>query len=153
MNFRSIIVLFLITVSLSTYGQNTLRYSLSSFSTVTSNDSLDLLGGQSISGLSISPNVYHGFLPLQYSTLDLNEFNSNKIAVYPNPTNDNIHIDFGNEFTGLIYIRDIAGKIVFEKEITGSFYVVDMSDYLNGAYLIQFVNEDRIYDINKIIKF
>lgn len=71
------------------------------------------------------------------------------ISVFPNPVNEMATLVFG-ESSGLtqVSICDMQGKLLFSKEITldpaRPIVDVDVSQWVNGCYIIQAVNEKKI---------
>jgi len=73
----------------------------------------------------------------------------NKIVVFPNPTTDKINFIFGGPKQ--IQLIDIAGKTVLAFSTTEN--SIDLSDIVNGTYILQIRNDqDKIIINQKIIK-
>jgi hypothetical protein len=72
-----------------------------------------------------------------------------KIAVFPNPTQGNVHVDFIESKTN-ISIFNLMGEKVQEL-ITDEPIVIDLSNYKNGIYLIKIVTKDGMI-IRKLSK-
>lgn len=75
------------------------------------------------------------------------------ISLFPNPTENNITIDIGNNElqNATIEILDLLGKSIYKKEITQKISECNMNKYSNGIYLIKFSNNKGTI-INKIVK-
>jgi hypothetical protein len=86
-----------------------------------------------------------------------NEKNVNRIKVYPNPTNDIITINTGNEYQQIsnysIRIIDTKGVLFFESKISKSLFEINLKDFgKTGLYYIQIVdNSNKVIELRKII--
>lgn len=61
----------------------------------------------------------------------------NAIAVYPNPANESLYIDAGDEWqNNFIYINDVTGHLVLKLKLTDYKNVVDISSLDGGIYII-----------------
>ena len=96
-------------------------------------------------------NLYRGSLtstnPIQFQNI---------IKVYPNPVNDYIQIDCGDNspMNGYsIKIINLLGITVFEKPVTHSRFSIDMNGWIgNGLYFLHFIDESgNIRDTRKIV--
>ncbi len=75
----------------------------------------------------------------------------NEILIYPNPTESNITIDFGDLKNGTIIVRDLKGKILFkEKNIKTPKYDFKIEGDA-GVYFVEIKVESIIYHF-KIVK-
>lgn len=88
-----------------------------------------------------------GFNPIKYN---------NVIKIYPNPTNDKINIDFGQEFNSLsnykIIIINSLGHSIYESVITMQNVELNLNNWTGkGLYFIQLMKGAEIVDIKKII--
>ncbi len=77
-------------------------------------------------------NLYTGISESQYNFVQL---------LYPNPSENEIRISFGNEATGFLEIYNIAGSLIRRESITGSDYLLDVSQLANGNYFIRFMDD------------
>lgn len=75
----------------------------------------------------------------------INEFESNTIAIYPNPNTDYliVKLDSWNE-NSFIEIDDITGKFVRSANIRQTETTIPVSDLSNGIYLIKVTNGNII---------
>ncbi|OIQ24729.1 MAG: hypothetical protein BM555_06990 [Crocinitomix sp. MedPE-SWsnd] len=65
------------------------------------------------------------------------------ISVYPNPTKNEITIDFGNVFEGSIKITDMRGREVFNKSINESKTELLLKDHISrGTYILSIFDAD-----------
>jgi len=76
----------------------------------------------------------------------------NELIIYPNPNNGLFSIDFPSNQNRIITIFDISGKTIFEKSINKSNLSIDISDYENGLYLLEIIENDNKINRYKIIK-
>jgi hypothetical protein len=71
------------------------------------------------------------------------------ISIFPNPANSSVTIQLHskNQETSLNYIKfyDVFGRIVLSKQISGHFYVIDVSRYPKGIYFIEAKDETTTY--------
>lgn len=73
----------------------------------------------------------------------INKYVSQKISVYPNPSEDgNFVIDLGNATSkSVVTVYDIIGNIILVKEINSSGkQTLDLSNQANGSYLVSIKN-------------
>ena len=97
-------------------------------------------------------------LVIDITTTGLNQHkNSNSIKVYPNPTNDVIHINTGTQYQQIsnytVKIINQTGGIIFESKISKSMFDINLKDFgKTGLYYIQIIdNLGNITDTRKII--
>jgi trimeric autotransporter adhesin len=70
------------------------------------------------------------------------------LSVYPNPANDRISIQFGDNLEGTINltITDVTGKIIYSGEYSdvrpGQVHSVNTSEYTEGIYLLNVISTD-----------
>lgn len=81
-------------------------------------------------------------------TMSVDDFNTNDVVMYPNPTRGQLTLEFTNdvEITGIM-LTDIAGRVV-NLPISNR---IDMSRFSSGIYLVTVVSYDRAVT-KKIIK-
>lgn len=74
-------------------------------------------------------------------------------SIYPNPTNGNTTIAFGQTMDkGTIEVMDISGKVLHEMMIENSQQVIlNLDNYASGIYLIK-VNNGKLNAYHKLIK-
>ena len=94
--------------------------------------------------------------PNAFSTGITEQTNSNSIKIYPNPSNKNLTIDFGN--IGIIEgyelkISNTLGQQVLQQEITQQQFYVDLSTLKSkGIYFVQVLDkQNNIVETKKII--
>ena len=103
---------------------------------------------------------------LPCDTIDINENNMTNLTIYPNPTTGivNLQLD-GNAATGNeIQVFDVYGKLllVVETRCTTSPQIpsstslqtmqIDLSNYANGVYLIQWAIGGKVMAVRKVVK-
>lgn len=152
MNCKSIVLFVSLVVSSACWSQSVLKYNLGSFSMATSNDSIVSVGGQSMSGKSIGTNVYHGYLPLQYSTLNSPDLDKAEFILFPNPASENFTVDLNNQETFSVKVFNLSGKLLLLIENKTSNSIIEMSDLASGTYLIQVLNDKESFGFKKIVK-
>jgi hypothetical protein len=63
-----------------------------------------------------------------------------KVSMYPNPTDDNVSIEFNNSFAGLVEVSvfTITGKLVFCKSYSNTKSIsFSMKDHISGMYFVK----------------
>lgn len=79
-------------------------------------------------------------------TLGTENFNTNKIAIYPNPAKEfiTVNIDMSDKDSAF-EVRDIMGKLVYTSGVVnqGSNYTIDTSKYSSGIYLLTITNGEE----------
>jgi hypothetical protein len=91
-----------------------------------------------IDNFEIRPAVITGF-----------EYNrSDKISIYPNPTNGLLNI---HGFVGDLTIIDITGKTIFKHSIHG-YGIINMSGYAPGVYFIKLESSGYIKTEKFVLK-
>lgn len=83
---------------------------------------------------------------------DLSNSLNNPVRIYPNPSNDLIHVDCGDQSGAIrITLVDLHGSIVRNLRETGSVCKIAVSDLPNGIYLIQVQSDSGIISRQKLI--
>jgi len=77
-------------------------------------------------------------------TVNINDANKNTIQIYPNPTQDIIHIKNLPSESIVAHIYTISGKLILKVQVENT---LDISQLNTGAYIIKLINaqEDTIY--------
>lgn len=79
---------------------------------------------------------------------------NNKISLFPNPTEGQVNINYNDKFyLGPLEIKvyDIQGNLLLTKEISSG-SKIDLSNFKNGIYFIQFFALDNKISEHKVIK-
>ncbi len=85
------------------------------------------------------------------TNLSSEEFNLSEINVYPNPTENQLNINFSKGIIKDISINDINGRTVKNMMVDNSQIVLDINDLNSGIYFLN-INTDNGNLIKKIIK-
>jgi hypothetical protein len=81
----------------------------------------------------------------------------NTIQIYPNPSNNLVNIDFGNNFNTLsgynLRIDNSIGQSVFSTAVTQQTYTSNLSTWSgNGLYMVYLINpQGSVVDVRKIV--
>jgi hypothetical protein len=84
------------------------------------------------------------------TSLKTADFTFSNLTVYPNPAINNVTIS-NNSIIDTIEIISVLGQKVFSKSINDVQFVVDVSDFTNGVYLVKLTSQGNS-KIMKIIK-
>lgn len=85
------------------------------------------------------------------TTNSLSEMQYSLVEVYPNPTNQSIHLVLMSEGNSLIQVRDLQGKLIEEKQASNE-TIIDLMHVGSGVYFVSVVNEMRKTQVVKVIK-
>lgn len=78
---------------------------------------------------------------------------SDRVKIYPNPTNSIINLSSNDKFIGKVSIIDLNGKTLFYRDFNNNNEAsVDISDFSSGLYIIIIQKEDNFQKL-KISKF
>lgn len=100
--------------------------------------------------INFGPGVWQFiFVRDELPTVGLNEEEVN-FAVYPNPFTSNLDVR-SDENMESIQVIDITGKVVKNVNAEGTFTSIDLSNLMNGAYMIV-VNANNSVSTKRIIK-
>jgi len=75
--------------------------------------------------------------------LSVNEENLVSFKIYPNPVNDWLTIDLGNQTNAKITVYDISGKRILSQDITSNIHVLDVNNLQSGMYLMTINSEGK----------
>jgi len=79
-----------------------------------------------------------------------------ELQIYPNPTNGGLKIVWGKSqlVNGQILIRDVSGMVVVNAErlVQNQIMDLDLSQLQSGVYIVEFIADNRILTIRKIVK-
>ncbi|NOZ45871.1 MAG: T9SS type A sorting domain-containing protein [Chlorobi bacterium] len=92
-------------------------------------------------------------VPYNYGLSTIQNNSKISIEIYPNPFNNELHIEFGKLFNGTINIYSIDGKIIYKSEISNNQNNLSINpNFMNkGVYLIH-LEDDKTNVFQKIIK-
>ncbi len=71
------------------------------------------------------------------------------IKVYPNPVQAQLNLEFQNAKEQLVTIYNVTGKLIKSKKFKAYNATIDMSDFVEGIYILKIVSEDGV--LNKQI--
>lgn len=70
-------------------------------------------------------------------------FVSEEPKVYPNPTNESINIDIGNNHDIELKIFDFLGRRILTQQLVDEFTTIDLTDFASGIYIVQLHYHDK----------
>jgi hypothetical protein len=79
--------------------------------------------------------------------LGINDNNLLSVELLPNPTTGLFEIRFSEANEGVITITDLNGKIIKQLDFSGSTFIVDVNDCINGTYFIVLKTESSTQTI------
>lgn len=85
--------------------------------------------------------------------LSVEEFNSDSFVIFPNPTTDNIHINFKKFGNYSFSVYDISGQEIVQKEKLEVNNMFDFTEYSSGIYILKIKDEtnDTFHNV-RIVK-
>jgi hypothetical protein len=83
------------------------------------------------------------------STAGLADIGKNLFAIYPNPTNDQVHISFSGPDAELT-VYDVQGKIVLKDRIQNQ-GIISLQNFERGVYLFDFSNSNG-HSVQRVVK-
>lgn len=88
-------------------------------------------------------NDVHAFFAQQAT---ISELAAPQLKLYPNPANEVVQLDLsalkGENKT--VYVRDVNGKIVFEKKVSGTIFEIDTKTLKQGLYVVELKNDSGL---------
>lgn len=103
----------------------------------------------------LSQTNINGVTKIIGSTIEVNCFNNVDIAIFPNPAQEQVTFDFGNnELQGVtVCFYDLSGKKVFEKSFdkAASLKNMDISTLSNGVYFVTVESTKNIVFQDKLV--
>ena len=102
------------------------------------------IGSITVAGASVEEDVLFVHVGVNSELLS-------NIRIYPNPTNGILKFDFAGEHVQTIKILDLTGKIILEKANVNQTETIDLSNLVNGLYVVLFQADKESVSI-KIIK-
>jgi len=82
--------------------------------------------------------------------LGTNDFNANKVAVYPNPVKDILNLS-SVENIDSVSIFNLFGQQLINKTINANETAIDMSSFSNGTYIVNVISDKNVKTI-KVVK-
>jgi len=81
-----------------------------------------------------------------------NTINNSSISIYPNPTENNITVDLGDEKATKISLLDAQGKLVFQlNDNIQSKTIINLNDYSKGIYMLK-IESNSTSNVYKVFK-
>jgi len=119
--------------------------SIVSITNINNDNLLDMFIGNQSGGLT----YYEGS-----ATVSIKEINSiSQINLYPNPSNEIITIDIGNNNinNATLQVVDLLGKVILTEQITSQTTTINLNSYSKGIYLVKFSNKNgsKVYKVIK----
>lgn len=87
---------------------------------------------------------------IEFTLLGVNEIElTDDLKFYPNPTSHSVFLELKNEFINHIYIFDLNGKFIENKNIVNN--QVDLSHLQSGTYILKTDNQNiKSFKITKL---
>ncbi|MEE2931427.1 MAG: T9SS type A sorting domain-containing protein [Bacteroidota bacterium] len=77
-------------------------------------------------------------------SVDISEETLSSTSIYPNPTEGELYINFGNSQMHMVQIKNLMGQILYEQNFSGLLNTnIDLSSYDKGCYLITISNSNK----------
>jgi hypothetical protein len=91
-----------------------------------------------------STQLTQGFQQSNIQLVGISDFDfTYSVTAFPNPTIDVVRIQLSeNSVDGRLNIIGPAGKIVLEREITESDFLLDFASYSQGTYFLNLMNQN-----------
>ena len=83
--------------------------------------------------------------------LNIDDFVSNELKVYPNPVKNMLNVVSNNSTVESIMVYDLLGKTILSKTVNGTSTMVDVSGLSNGIYLVKVIGAqgEKVFKIVK----
>lgn len=148
-------LVFLLIFSEGSKAQIIDRSTFSVFQPIGDNDTLLLAGGQIMTGKSTEPTILHGYYPLNYTLLSVNEVDFNdEISIFPNPFVESFVINLQNQDYSMITIEILSmnGQLLTSFQSTNQQIEIDLIGYSSGVYHVRVSTENQVIANTKIVK-
>jgi hypothetical protein len=76
---------------------------------------------------------------------ELNEIDNTNILVYPNPTENTLHVSWSGIDVDEIELMDASGRLLKKEKLIGVDHNIDVSSLSNGVYFIKFIAGNESY--------
>ncbi len=80
------------------------------------------------------------------SFLRLDMLPSNKMRCFPNPTTEQVTIEFTEAIAGTVQLVDAKGAILTEEQFSGTKVTMDLAAFPKGTYQLVVINETGIFE-------
>ena len=96
----------------------------------------------------------HEDLGCYQSGAGISDYSQTSLKIYPNPTSENITLDFTteDEVSGTVFIRDVIGRVCKQVDINSKLCVISISDLPQGVYILTFMDENMRKLSKKFVK-
>jgi len=99
---------------------------------------------------SISPGVQQSY---ESASVYVNEsLFDNTLVLYPNPTTQFLHLDFGKIFTGQVMVFDAAGNVILNQNVNTMECRIDASGWSSGLYMVHVIKDNESAAIHSVLK-
>jgi hypothetical protein len=85
------------------------------------------------------------------TTTSVDAVTNSEVSVFPNPVKDNLTVNTNSAKPSYLVIYDVAGKTIYQSQITSAQAIVDTKNFPKGIYFLQIRNETGLIT-RKIIK-
>lgn len=81
------------------------------------------------------------------------KYSAYNMRIYPNPVTSNLQIELPQDIQRAdVFLTDITGKLILQKEIKQGKNTVDMSSLATGMYFIKIADERGMIRTEKVVK-
>ena len=150
----TLLLLSILTLS-ALHAQSVERNSYAVFSPIAPNDTLLLAGGQIMTGESESPLINHGYYPLNYTLLTINENElTDAYSIYPNPFSNAFLITWTNpEFLVItVEVYSVNGALLERINTSESHIEILAEKWASGLYYVRGITTQGTVFNEKLIK-
>ena len=108
-----------------------------------------------MTGESTEPTILHGYYPLNYTLLSVNEVDFNdEISIFPNPFVESFVINLQNQDYSMITIEILSmnGQLLTSFQSTNQQTEIDLIGYSSGVYHVRVSTENQVIANTKIVK-
>ncbi|MCQ2272938.1 MAG: thiol protease/hemagglutinin PrtT [Bacteroidales bacterium] len=84
--------------------------------------------------------------------VSVEDYQNIDIKLYPNPTQDILHINATENEINEVLIYDIFGKEILHQNINNNNFDMDLSNYNSGTYILRIVTDNGV-EIKKVVKY
>lgn len=148
-------LVFLLIFSEGSTAQIVDRSTFSVFQPIGVNDTLLLAGGQIMTGESTEPTILHGYYPLNYTLLSVDEVDFNdEISIFPNPFVESFVINLQNQDYSMITVEILSmnGQVLRSFQSSNQQIDVDLTGVASGVYHVRVITENQVIANTKIVK-
>ena len=97
-------------------------------------------------------HFFNGATACDNTALDINDFSSKEIILYPNPVTNKSILSLPIEASvDRIVILDIHGRIIKDESLTKEYYIIDIMDYRSGLYFYYVFSNEKVLKTKQFI--